>query len=142
VISKLQISPTYRYFLGPKDICVSLNISPLRHEVAYFDFSVKVLCLCLNSASRLRSCGSMRSRCILDGYEAFLTTCRSLPVRTVWKPQSRSALASFITFFNRYRLCWFAKYYLQPVERGLIFFVSNIGVYYSSCTIKAKSMIL
>jgi hypothetical protein len=45
-------------------------------------------------------------------------------------------------FFNRYRLCWFAKYYLQPVERGLIFFVSNIGVYYSSSTIKAKSMIL
>jgi hypothetical protein len=36
-----------------------LNISVLRHEVAYFDCSAKVLSLCLNPASR--RCDSMEA---------------------------------------------------------------------------------
>ena len=50
------------------------------------------------SVPSLRSYGSMRSRYILDGYEAFLTMRRSLLVRTVWKPRGRSAIRSSITF--------------------------------------------
>ena len=48
--------------------------------------TLKVTPILLMIGSSLRSYGSMRSRCILDGYEAFLTMRRSSPVRAVWKP--------------------------------------------------------
>jgi hypothetical protein len=101
---------------------VSQYIGIATRSRAFWLFSGGIKPLSEPSVPSLRSYGSMRSRCILDGYEAFLTMRRSLLVRTVWKPWSRSAPGSSITFFNRYRLCWFAKYYLQSVDSGLIFF--------------------
>ncbi len=62
-------------------------VSTLRHEVAYLYrlFNGGVLPLLEPSVPSLRSYGSMRSWCIHDGYEAFLTMRRST-FGTVWKP--------------------------------------------------------
>jgi len=50
----LQVARLVRYhtILKAPFSCYILNVSVLRHEVAYFDCSAEVLNLCLNPASR------------------------------------------------------------------------------------------
>jgi hypothetical protein len=59
----------------------------------------------------------------------------------VWKPLGRSAPGSYITFLTVTGSAG-AQNIIYSQWTVVFFLVSNIRVYYSSCTIKAKSTIL
>ena len=87
--SGTQIAPKFVPILWISQHCPNRGYSQLitiaTRSRVFWLFSGGIKPLSEPSVPSLRSYGSMRSRCILDGYEAFLTMRRSSPARTVRK---------------------------------------------------------